>query len=185
MSPSTSRSSSRRFKHLVDIRRACCGRRWRSRISSATTGRMAASQCRPRESWAAQGHGSDRALPHGGAGRARRALQGLRLYRHRLQFLSQPALPQVPGRGGKAMDGRTRGRAVAGSLLPRRVHVAGANRRLRLSEQGNDLRHRVQGGGRDGDDSRCRPQASRRQRRHHRGAAHLGLGNDASPATSI
>ncbi len=35
--------------------------------------------------------------------------------------------------------GRTPGRAVAGALLPRRLHRAGPNRRHRLSEQGRGL----------------------------------------------
>ena len=51
-----------------------------------------------------------------------------------------------------------------------------ADRRLRLSEQGGDLRPPVQGLGRDAADDRRRSQASRRPHRHHVGAAHLGLG---------
>ncbi len=40
-------------------------------------------------------------------------------------------------RGGRqGVAGRTRGRAVAVALLPRRVHRAGADRRHRPSEQG-------------------------------------------------
>ena len=45
--------------------------------------------------------------------------------RDRLQFLPQPALPEVSGRGGAAMARRARGRAPAGSLLSRRLHPAG------------------------------------------------------------
>ena len=56
------------------------------------------------------------------------------------------------------------------------------NRRYRLSEQGGDLRSAVPGIGRDDGDDRRRPQASRRQYRHHRRVAHLGIGDDASSA---
>ena len=68
---------------------------------------------------------------------------------HRLQQLPQPALPEVPGRGGARLDGGARGRAAARALLPRRVHAAGRDRRHRLPEQGRDLRPAVQGVGRD------------------------------------
>ncbi len=44
-------------------------------------------------------------------------------------YLPQPALPEVPGRRGAAMARRPRGRAAAGSLLPRRLHPAGVDRR--------------------------------------------------------
>jgi hypothetical protein len=48
---------------------------------------MAPGQCRSREPRPAEGDDSDRALPHGGARRARHALRerGLRLHGHRLQ----------------------------------------------------------------------------------------------------
>ena len=45
-----------------------------------------------------------------------------------------------------------------------------------------DLRHPVQGLGRDADHHRGRPQAPRRPHRHHRRAAHLGLGAHPSSA---
>ena len=66
-------------------------------------------------------------------------------------YLPQPALPEVPGRGGAAMAGRARGRAAAGAVLPRRLHAAGRDRRHRLPEQGRRLRPPVQGRGRDAD----------------------------------
>ena len=131
-----------------------------------------------------QGDERDRGLPHGGARRARRALRErrLRLHVHRLQQLPQPALPEVPGRGGARVDGGARGRSLAGALLPRRVHAAGRDRRHCLSEQGGDLRPAVQGIERD-DAHHCgRSETPRSQDRHHRRAAHLGLGDDASSA---
>ncbi len=69
------------------------------------------------------------------------------------------------------------GRALAGALLPCGLHPAGPNRRHRLSEQGGDLWHPVQGRRRDPDHHRRRSQASRRPYRVHRRAAHLGLGH--------
>ena len=107
--------------------------------------RLAQSQCRSCEPRPIKGHVGHRELPHGGSRRACRALRGLRAHAHRLQLLPQPPLSQVPGRGGQAMAGRAPGRAVAGAVLSRGVHAAGADRRHRLSEQGGDLRHPVQG----------------------------------------
>ena len=103
-------------------------------------------------------------------------------HHHRLQQLPQPALPEVPGRRGARVDGGAGGRAAARALLPRRLHAAGRDRRHRLPEQGGDLRPAVQGLGRDHAHDRRRPEASGRQDRHHLGAAHLGLGHDASSA---
>ena len=48
---------------------------------------------------------------------------------HRLQQLSQPALPEVSGRGGARVARRARGRAAARRLLPCRLHAAGAESR--------------------------------------------------------
>src|SRR5271157_3594344 len=72
--------------------------------------------------------------------------------------------------------------AAARAILPRGVHTAVANRRYRLSEQNGDLRSTVPGVGRDDADDCRRPQASRRQNRHHRSVAQLGIGDDASSA---
>ena len=78
-------------------------------------------------------------------------------------YLPQPPLPEVSGRGAGAMAGRTPGRTAAGSLFPRRVHIARADRRHRVPEQGRRLRDPVHGGGRGDDDARRRPAAARRQ----------------------
>src|SRR4029077_5654405 len=84
-----------------------------------------------------------RALAHGGARRPRRALRELLAHRHRLQLLPQPALPEVPERGGAGMAGRARARVAAGPVLSRIIHVAGSDRGYRLSEQGRDLRSAI------------------------------------------
>ena len=102
--------------------------------------------------------------------------------RDRLQFLPQPPLPEVPGRGGAAMARRARGGAAAGSLLSRRLHPAGVDRRHRVPEQGGRLRPPVQDRRRDADHHRRRPEASRRAHRPHRRPPHLGLGADPSSA---
>ena len=143
---------------------------------------MAPGQCRPCQPRPTQGDVGDRELPHGGARRTCRALRGLRAQPDLVQLLPQPALPEVPGRGGKGLAGRARGRSAAGAVLSRRVHAAGGHRRYRLPEQGRHLRSAVQGLGRDPDHHRRRPQASRRPRRHHLGSPYLGLGHDPSPA---
>src|SRR5262249_17961683 len=61
----------------------------------------------------------------------------------RVQFLPQSALPEVPGSGTGRVARSAAGRAASGALLPRRVHSAGADRRDRLPEQGDGLRHPV------------------------------------------
>ncbi len=74
------------------------------------------SQRRPCEPRPAEGDVGDRELPHGGARRPCRALRGLRAHAHRLQLLPQPALPEVPGRGGASeWLADARGRAAAGA----------------------------------------------------------------------
>src|ERR1700738_1629619 len=75
-------------------------------------------------------------------------------HRDLVQLLPQPALPEVPGRGGKGLAGGARSRSAAGAVLPCRVHAAGADRRHRLSQQGGRLRSAVQGLGRDPDHDR-------------------------------
>ena len=66
---------------------------------------------------------------------------------------------------------------LAGSLLPRRLHAAGADRNDRLPEQGRCLRHPVQGGRRGDDDARPEPAQARCRDRRRRRPAHLGSGH--------
>ena len=161
--------------------RQCSVQSWRSRISSAT--------------WAAwrsanAGHVSLDQLKvmsaiercRTAASGACRALREALAHRHRLQLLSQPPLPEMPGRGGAGMAGRARGRAAAGPILSRSIHPAGPDRRHRLSEQGRDLRPAVQGIVRDHAHHCSRSEASRRSDRHLVCPAHLGLSTDPPPA---
>src|SRR5262249_52446238 len=50
--------------------------------------------------------------------------RGVRPYARRLQLVPQQALSKVPGCGVAPMAGRTRSGAVAGTVLPRRVHAS-------------------------------------------------------------
>ena len=95
-------------------------------------------------------------------------------------YLPQPALPEVPGCGRKGVAGGARERAIAGAVLPRRVLIAGSDRRHRLPEQGGDLRPAVQGVIRSDADDRGRSKASRRQDRHLVGSPYLGIGHPHS-----
>ena len=52
----------------------------------------------------------------------RKRCEGLRAHARRLQFLPQPPLPEVPGRGGAEMARRARGGTLAGPLLSRRLY---------------------------------------------------------------
>ena len=119
-------------------------------------------------------------MPDGGARRPCRGLRRLRRDARRLQLLPQPALPEVSGASPSRVACRAPGRAAAGSLFPRRVHAAGADRRDRLPEQGRRLRDPVQGRGRGDDDARRQSALARRRDRRHRRAAHLGAGADPS-----
>ena len=58
---------------------------------------------RPPQPRPVEGDERDRGLPHGGPRRPRCALRepGVRPHRHRLQQLSQSALPEVPGQPGR------------------------------------------------------------------------------------
>ena len=143
---------------------------------------MAPGQCRPCQPRSVEGNVGDRELPHGGARRTCRALREVRAQPDLVQLLPQPALPEVPGRGGKGLAGGPRGRSAAGAVLPCCVHIAWADRRYRLPEQDRHLRPAVQGLGRDPDHDRGRPKAPRRPHWHHLGAAQLGLGHDPSSA---
>jgi hypothetical protein len=66
------------------------------------------------------------------------------------------------------MAGRARGGAAAGSLLSRRLHPAGLDRRHRVPQRGRRLRPPVQDRRRDADRHRRRSQTSRRAHRPHR-----------------
>ena len=92
-----------------------------------------------RSSWPdrAPHHGRDRGVPNRGARRPYRALRRLRPDPHRLQFVPQPPLPEMPGPGARGMAGRAAGRIAAGAVFPRRLHAAAAGRRNRLPEQGS------------------------------------------------
>src|ERR1700694_1203662 len=134
----------------------------RDRVQPMTT-RQLNRPCRPRQ---VEDDVGDRELPHRGSGRTCRALREVRAHPDLVQQLPQPALPEVPGRGGKGLARRARSRSAARAVLPCRVHAAGADRRHRLSQQGGHLRSPVQGFGRDPDHDRRRSQAPRRPRQH-------------------
>jgi hypothetical protein len=115
--------------------RAACLKRG-ARAASGTGGRgylprswtgMAQSQCRPCQPRSVEGDVGDRELPHRGARRPCRALREVRAYPDLVQLLPQPALPEVPRRRGKGLAGRARGRSIAGAVLSRGVHAAGAD----------------------------------------------------------
>src|SRR6195256_4563901 len=78
------------------------------------------------------------------------------------------------------MDEAAQVRTAGRPLLPRRVHIAGADCRHRLPEQGRRLRSLVQGFLADNAHDCGRSQAPRRQDRLHLGTPHLGLRDDPS-----
>ena len=96
--------------------------------------------------------------------------------------LPQPTLPEVPGRGGEGVAGRAGSRVAPGAILPHRLHAARPDRGHRVSEQGCHLRYPAQGIGRDDDHDRGRSKTPGRTDRHNLRVAHLGLGNNSSPA---
>ncbi len=78
-----------------------------------------------------------RELPHRRAGRSCRGLRRLWALADRLQLLPQPALPQATRHGGAPLASRSRGRSIAGWLLPRRLHAA--RRRHRAGRHALDV----------------------------------------------
>ena len=88
--------------------------------------------------------------------------------------------PKCQGRSPGRVARRARSRTAAGSLFPRRLHTARADRRHRLPEQGRRLCDPVQGRRRGDDDARRQSAPARRRDRRRRRPAHLGAGADAS-----
>ena len=88
-----------------------------------------------------KGHVGDRDLSNRRARRRTpRALRGLRAHARRLQFLPQPPLPEVPGRGGAAMARRARGGTLCRSpTITSSLLCPGGDRRDRV------LRSRTKG----------------------------------------
>ena len=115
------------------------GLAWRSPTSFEPMGRRSARPIPAMRVQPTESHVGDRDLSNLGARRTCRALRGLRARTHRLQFPPQPSLPEVSGRDGAAMARRARGGASAGSLLSRRLHSAGGDRRDRLPQQGRRI----------------------------------------------
>ena len=94
----------------------------------------------------------DRALPHSGARRPCCALRERERAAHTViayNSCRNRHCPKCQGRSGTRVAGRARGRAAPCSVLPCRVHAAGADLRHRLHQQGGDLRSAVQGVGGD------------------------------------
>ena len=112
--------------------------------------------CRSSRSRRAARDERDRGVPHRGARRPRRGLRRLRHDARRLQFLPQSALSEVSGPSPSRVARRARSRPAAGSLFPCRLHLAGADRRDRLPEQGHRLCDPVQSR-RRGNDRRSPP----------------------------
>ena len=127
----------------------------------------------------------DHRVPDDGARRSRRGLRRLRRHADRLQLLPQSPLSEVPGRGAGEVARRPPSRTLAGSLFPPRLHLARADRRDRLPEQGRRLRDPVQGSRRRHDDARRQSAQARRQDRRPRGSSHLGPDLDPSPARPL
>src|SRR5580704_10496152 len=80
------------------------------------------------------------------------------------------------------MDEAAQVRTAGRPLLPRRVHIARADRDHRLPQQGRRLRSLVQGFLADNAHDCGRSQAPRRQDRLYLGAPHLGLRDAPSSA---
>ena len=136
---------------------------------------MAAGQCRACQPDPAEGDVGDRGLSDRGARRACGRLRQVRPPSHRLQLMQEPALPEAPGTGRARLDGGARRGPAAGRVFPRGLHLAGRDRADRLFEQEGGLWPAVPRLGRDGDDHCRRSQTPRREGRHDRRAAHLGL----------
>ena len=121
---STAEKDSRRSSR----RRQCPVQLWRSRTSSATTVPLGVeANARPREPRPAEGDERDRALPHGGARRARCALREPACAHTTIAYNScrNRHCPKCQGAAAREWLESAQGRAAAGAVLPRRVHAAG------------------------------------------------------------
>ena len=90
--------------------------------------------------------------------------------------------PKCQASAAQALARSAAGRPAAGGLLPRGVHLARADQRHRLLQQGSDLWPAVRDRRRDAAHDRRRSEAPGRADRRDAGAAHLGLGADAPSA---
>jgi integrase len=88
---------------------------------------VAAARARSLEPRAAEGHVGHRALSQRRLGRSFAAMLVVRRTADRVQLVPQPTLPEVPERRRPALARSTPGGSLARAVLPRRVHLAGAD----------------------------------------------------------
>ena len=108
------------------------------------------------------------------------------LVRHRLQFLPQPPLPEVPGPGPRRVARSPPGRAAAGAVFPRRVHPAG-RRSPRSPSRTRQTVYAIlfRAAAETLRSIAADPQASRRRDRPRRRAPHLGSEPASPPARPL
>src|SRR5271165_6125910 len=99
--------------------------------------------------------------------------------------MSEPALSQVPRGSTTALAGPALRRAVAGSVLPCRVHPAPCPGSRGLAEQGPGLWLAVPGGGRDPPTDRRRSSTSGCRDRVPRRSPYLGTDSPASSSCAL
>ena len=108
----------------------------------------------------------------------------LRPHGHRLQQLPQPALPQVPGRGGAGSGSPSaRPSCCRSPYFHVVLHAAGPIADIAYQNKAVVYDLLFKASAETDAHDRGRSQAPRRPHRHHLRAAHLGLGADASSRT--
>src|SRR5579863_2991017 len=80
-------------------------------------------------------------MPHRRARRSCGAVRSLSSSSHRVQLLQESPLSEVPVHSARQVAGGKVGRASAGSVLPRRFHLAAGTVRTGASESALDLWH--------------------------------------------
>jgi hypothetical protein len=95
-------------------------------MSSAATARRSAIGMTSISVGSSSGDGGYRGMPDACARRACRTVQRLRAGSLRLQFVLQPALPEVSRPGAGRMARGAAGRVAASTVLPCRLHLANA-----------------------------------------------------------
>ena len=140
------------------------------------------SQPRPRQPRPAEGDERHRELPHGGARRACRALRGLRAHTIAYNSCRNRHCPKCQGAAAREWMAEREAELLPVPYfhvvftLPSAIgDIAYQNKAVIY-----DLLFKASSETHAHD--RGRPEASRRPHRHHRGAAHLGLGHDPSSA---
>ena len=158
-------------------------RHWRSRRSSATTARAGARPIRPCQPGPAQGDDRDRGCRTAAlGGHVARCENVLRPHAISYNSCRNRHCPKCQGAAAREWLADREAELLPVPYFHVVFTLPAAIADIAYPEQAGGLQSAVQGFGRDAAHDRRRSQASGRAHRHHLGAPHMGLGDDAPPA---